>query len=146
MGSACCCFRVKDLDPRENVDTSSHGNSIYHECFFSNLFNKYAGFFSSGQMHGLSSSSQEAASSTPNGAPENTEADTTTCSPRKSRCHSSEEEEDVCPTCLEEYTPENPKIITHCSHSYHLSCIYEWMERSPKCPLCCRVLTFDEAN
>lgn len=72
-------------------------------------------------MHGLYSSNQEAASSTPNGAPENTEADTTTCSPRNSRCHSdasikssleneeagnlddhaSSEDEDVCPTCLE---------------------------------------------
>lgn len=40
------------------------------------------------------------------------------------------EDEDVCPTCLEEYTPENPKIITRCSHHFHLGCIYEWMERS----------------
>ncbi|KAA8532872.1 hypothetical protein F0562_033011 [Nyssa sinensis] len=54
----------------------------------------------------------------------------------------SSEDEDVCPTCLEEYTPENPKIITQCSHHYHLSCIYEWMERSENCPICGKVICF----
>ncbi|RRT69373.1 hypothetical protein BHE74_00027875 [Ensete ventricosum] len=49
------------------------------------------------------------------------------------------EDEDVCPTCLEEYTPENPKIVANCSHHFHLSCIYEWMERSDTCPLCGKV-------
>ncbi|KAK2984553.1 hypothetical protein RJ640_018931, partial [Escallonia rubra] len=46
------------------------------------------------------------------------------------------EEEDVCPTCLEEYDAENPKIITKCEHHFHLSCILEWMERSDTCPVC----------
>ncbi|KAL0450425.1 UNVERIFIED_CONTAM: E3 ubiquitin-protein ligase [Sesamum latifolium] len=50
--------------------------------------------------------------------------------------YTSSEDEDVCPTCLEEYTPENPKIITKCSHHFHLGCIYEWMERSDNCPVC----------
>ncbi|RWR83233.1 E3 ubiquitin-protein ligase [Cinnamomum micranthum f. kanehirae] len=49
---------------------------------------------------------------------------------------SSTEDEDVCPTCLEEYSPENPKIMTQCSHHFHLGCIYEWMERSETCPVC----------
>ncbi|RLM62236.1 hypothetical protein C2845_PM14G14160 [Panicum miliaceum] len=49
------------------------------------------------------------------------------------------EDEDVCPTCLEEYTPDNPKIITKCCHHFHLGCIYEWMERSDTCPICCKV-------
>ncbi|KAL9267280.1 E3 ubiquitin-protein ligase-like protein [Drosera capensis] len=49
---------------------------------------------------------------------------------------SSSEDEDVCPTCLEEYTRENPKIMTKCSHHFHLGCIYEWMERSENCPVC----------
>ncbi|OMO72086.1 Zinc finger, RING-type [Corchorus olitorius] len=51
----------------------------------------------------------------------------------------SEEDEDDCPVCLEEYIPENPKIVLQCSHDYHLSCIYEWMERSETCPICSRV-------
>ncbi|GJN16878.1 hypothetical protein PR202_gb03903 [Eleusine coracana subsp. coracana] len=49
------------------------------------------------------------------------------------------DDEDVCPTCLEEYTPDNPKIITKCSHHFHLGCIYEWMERSDTCPICGKV-------
>ncbi|MBA0732313.1 hypothetical protein Gogos_016412 [Gossypium gossypioides] len=56
----------------------------------------------------------------------------------------SAEEEDVCPTCLEEYTPENPKIVAKCSHHFHLSCIYEWMERSENCPVCGKVSSFPD--
>lgn len=53
------------------------------------------------------------------------------------------EEEDVCPTCLEEYDLENPRIITNCKHHFHLSCIYEWMERSDTCPICEEIMMFD---
>ncbi|KAK8466185.1 hypothetical protein PHAVU_008G026500 [Phaseolus vulgaris] len=60
--------------------------------------------------------------------------------------YSSSEEEDVCPTCLEEYTEENPKIVTNCSHHFHLGCIYEWMERSDNCPVCGKVMVFDETT
>ncbi|KAL4577316.1 hypothetical protein LXL04_013423 [Taraxacum kok-saghyz] len=56
----------------------------------------------------------------------------------------SSEDEDVCPTCLEEYTTENPKIVTKCSHHFHLGCIYEWMERSESCPVCGKVMAFEE--
>ncbi|XP_060215064.1 E3 ubiquitin-protein ligase At3g02290-like [Lycium barbarum] len=59
---------------------------------------------------------------------------------------SSSEDEDVCPTCLEEYTPENPKISTKCCHHYHLSCIYEWQMRSEKCPVCGKLMEFEETN
>uniref|UniRef100_A0A1J3FQA0 RING-type E3 ubiquitin transferase n=1 Tax=Noccaea caerulescens TaxID=107243 RepID=A0A1J3FQA0_NOCCA len=54
------------------------------------------------------------------------------------------EDEDVCPTCLEEYTSENPKIVTKCCHHFHLGCIYEWMERSENCPVCGKVMEFNE--
>ncbi|KAK6935409.1 Zinc finger, RING-H2-type, partial [Dillenia turbinata] len=46
------------------------------------------------------------------------------------------EEEDVCPTCLEEYDEENPKIITKCEHHFHLACILEWLKRSDTCAVC----------
>ncbi|GFP84374.1 E3 ubiquitin-protein ligase at3g02290 [Phtheirospermum japonicum] len=44
--------------------------------------------------------------------------------------YTTSEDEDVCPTCLEEYTIENPKIITKCSHHFHLGCIYEPIEET----------------
>uniref|UniRef100_A0A5B7B3P2 RING-type E3 ubiquitin transferase n=1 Tax=Davidia involucrata TaxID=16924 RepID=A0A5B7B3P2_DAVIN len=56
---------------------------------------------------------------------------------------SATEEEDMCPTCLEEYNVENPKIITKCNHRFHLSCILEWLERSDTCPICDQEMIFD---
>ncbi|XP_057814927.1 probable E3 ubiquitin-protein ligase RHB1A isoform X4 [Cryptomeria japonica] len=56
------------------------------------------------------------------------------------------DEEDVCPTCLEEYDEENPQITTKCDHHYHLSCILEWMERSDTCPICDQEMIFSETN
>ncbi|CAN1778093.1 Probable E3 ubiquitin-protein ligase RHB1A [Linum perenne] len=53
------------------------------------------------------------------------------------------EEEDCCPTCLEEYDDENPRIITKCEHHFHLACILEWMERSDTCPVCDKEMIFD---
>lgn len=58
--------------------------------------------------------------------------------------YSFSDDEDVCPTCLEEYGTENPKIVTQCSHHFHLGCIYEWMERSDDCPVCGKVMAFNE--
>ncbi|KAL3818039.1 hypothetical protein ACJIZ3_003944 [Penstemon smallii] len=56
-----------------------------------------------------------------------------------------QDEEDVCPTCLEDYDEENPKIITKCDHHFHLACIFEWMERSDTCPVCDQVMVFSPA-
>lgn len=47
-----------------------------------------------------------------------------------------EEDDDFCPTCLEVYTAENPKIWTECGHHFHLPCIWDWMERKDTCPMC----------
>lgn len=55
-----------------------------------------------------------------------------------------DDDEDVCPTCLEDYTYENPRIVLKCSHDFHLGCIYEWKERSELCPVCGKVMVFDE--
>uniref|UniRef100_A0ACD5W851 Uncharacterized protein n=2 Tax=Avena sativa TaxID=4498 RepID=A0ACD5W851_AVESA len=52
--------------------------------------------------------------------------------------------QDDCPICLEEYDYENPKIELQCNHKFHLGCIYEWMERSQSCPLCAKVMLFNE--
>ncbi|KAL9231010.1 hypothetical protein vseg_006285 [Gypsophila vaccaria] len=53
-------------------------------------------------------------------------------------------EEDDCPICLEEYTEENPKLLTKCEHHFHLCCILEWMERSDTCPVCDQKMVLDE--
>ncbi|KAG9441367.1 hypothetical protein H6P81_017221 [Aristolochia fimbriata] len=53
-------------------------------------------------------------------------------------------EEDVCPTCLEEYDEENPRILTKCEHHFHLACILEWMERSDTCPICDQEMVIDQ--
>lgn len=56
---------------------------------------------------------------------------------------SATDEEDVCPTCLEEYDAENPRILTKCEHHFHLSCILEWMERSDTCPICDQIMKIE---
>ncbi|KAL0918302.1 hypothetical protein M5K25_010302 [Dendrobium thyrsiflorum] len=53
------------------------------------------------------------------------------------------DEEDVCPTCLEEYNAENPRIVTKCKHHFHLSCILEWFERSNTCAICDKIMEVD---
>ncbi|KAF0921736.1 hypothetical protein E2562_017006 [Oryza meyeriana var. granulata] len=62
----------------------------------------------------------------------------------KAQVHDLFDFEDDCPICLEEYDYENPKITLQCNHNFHLSCIYEWMERSQACPICAKVMLFHE--
>ncbi|CAI9101883.1 OLC1v1000030C1 [Oldenlandia corymbosa var. corymbosa] len=54
-----------------------------------------------------------------------------------------DEEADICPTCLEDYDAENPRIVTKCNHHFHLSCILEWMERSNTCPICDQEMIYE---
>ncbi|RLN17948.1 E3 ubiquitin-protein ligase [Panicum miliaceum] len=42
----------------------------------------------------------------------------------------------------DKYDYEDPKIALQCNHNFHLSCIYEWMERSQACPVCAKVPSF----
>lgn len=59
-----------------------------------------------------------------------------------------DESEDVCPTCLESYTPDNPKINTTCAHAFHLQCIVAWETRSGTrfCPICATLMDYVEAG
>lgn len=54
-----------------------------------------------------------------------------------------EDDSNFCPTCLEAYTEENPKMYTACGHHYHLPCLYEWLERKDTCPICDTKINFD---
>eukprot|EP01006_Ploeotia_vitrea_P048580 TRINITY_DN67252_c11_g6_i1.p2 TRINITY_DN67252_c11_g6~~TRINITY_DN67252_c11_g6_i1.p2 ORF type:complete len:181 (-),score=0.92 TRINITY_DN67252_c11_g6_i1:260-802(-) len=49
--------------------------------------------------------------------------------------------EDTCAICLERYNEGNPSMIYECGHAYHLQCAEEWRQRSPRCPVCWRMLT-----
>ena len=55
-------------------------------------------------------------------------------------------DEDSCPTCFEAYDSENPKMLLACGHHFHLGCIYEWYERSDKCPVCEVKMAFDPST
>lgn len=59
-----------------------------------------------------------------------------------------DEQEDVCPTCLECYAEDNPKISSTCGHSFHLQCIVAWETRSGSrfCPICAKVMEYVEAD
>lgn len=58
-----------------------------------------------------------------------------------------DEHEDVCPTCLESYAHDNPKIATTCGHAFHLQCIVAWETRSGArfCPICAKLMDYVEA-
>lgn len=53
------------------------------------------------------------------------------------------DDEDCCPTCLDVYTEDNPRIWTRCGHHFHMQCIYEWLERKETCPMCESHVDFD---
>lgn len=55
-------------------------------------------------------------------------------------------DEDSCPTCFEAYDAENPKMPLVCGHHFHLACVYEWYERSDKCPVCEAKMEFDPST
>lgn len=59
-----------------------------------------------------------------------------------------DEQEDVCPTCLEIYQVDNPKIMSKCGHAFHLQCIVAWETRSASrfCPICAKVMDYVEAE
>lgn len=59
-----------------------------------------------------------------------------------------DEQEDVCPTCLECYCKDNPKIATTCGHAFHLQCIVAWETRSRSrfCPICAKLMDYVEAD
>ncbi|KAL6774202.1 hypothetical protein ACKKBG_A24155 [Auxenochlorella protothecoides x Auxenochlorella symbiontica] len=55
-----------------------------------------------------------------------------------------EEEEGVCPICLDEFTEADPGIPTTCGHCYHLQCVMQWAQRSRECPMCFKLLTLED--
>ncbi|KAL9645621.1 hypothetical protein ABK040_015837 [Willaertia magna] len=54
-----------------------------------------------------------------------------------------EDDDKVCPICLELYTNENPEIKCKCGHSFHFQCSEEWRQRSHECPVCFNRLLYE---
>lgn len=58
--------------------------------------------------------------------------------------------EDECVICMEAFTPENPRMPTMCGcgenkTSFHLPCLYQWMDQSNhQCPSCRQTLVWEE--
>ena len=70
--------------------------------------------------------------------------------PRKSHRSETEDYDNSCPTCFEEYEAENPKITLRCGHHFHLACILQWQaflavqSRDDTCPACDAPIDFEE--
>jgi len=46
-------------------------------------------------------------------------------------------DDDCCPTCLEEWSADNPAVpLPACGHAFHLACVLEWSQRASSCPVC----------
>ncbi|KAG8384571.1 hypothetical protein BUALT_Bualt04G0131600 [Buddleja alternifolia] len=175
MGAACCCLRV-DYEDFANPNSSIYRNCICLRCFVQNFLHLYASLFHRGERLALPSSTQGTTSLSPMASLDNSLADMYRSPPRplpydadpryvrlqqrdglvsrreKGSSHLHEETEPLRKNEVDEesesfeYTTENPKIITKCSHHFHLGCIYEWMERSDNCPVCGKVMAFDETT
>ncbi|PIN11965.1 hypothetical protein CDL12_15430 [Handroanthus impetiginosus] len=45
--------------------------------------------------------------------------------------------EDLCAICLGEFKEgEGVRVLSECTHIFHVSCIDKWIENQPNCPLC----------
>jgi hypothetical protein len=48
-----------------------------------------------------------------------------------------ETREQDCAICLEEFVDGGKKLrMMPCSHSFHQRCIFEWLQRGRRCPIC----------
>ena len=46
------------------------------------------------------------------------------------------DDDDACPTCLDEWSADNPACPLPCGHAFHLACVLEWSQRASSCPVC----------
>lgn len=45
---------------------------------------------------------------------------------------------------LDEFSDDNPALLTVCGHTFHLQCVVQWSARSVECPLCLKRLRMAE--
>ena len=51
-------------------------------------------------------------------------------------------EDNNCAICIQDYVHDDVYNITNCFHTYHKSCITEWLKRKKSCPLCKHNISF----
>ncbi|CAI5726289.1 unnamed protein product [Peronospora effusa] len=54
-----------------------------------------------------------------------------------------------CIMCLDTFSQDNPKIRTLCNcgmnrTNFHMSCLFEWLNREANCPVCREYLFFED--
>ncbi|GLD96996.1 hypothetical protein PINS_up005679 [Pythium insidiosum] len=54
-----------------------------------------------------------------------------------------------CVMCLDTFSDDNPKVRSLCNcgvnrTNFHLSCLLEWLDRDPNCPVCRAYLFYEE--
>ncbi|KAK3158681.1 hypothetical protein QOZ80_2AG0140240 [Eleusine coracana subsp. coracana] len=48
-----------------------------------------------------------------------------------------EEEETLCPICLDAMEPGHPvRVLPGCNRAFHKDCVDRWLTISPRCPVC----------
>lgn len=43
---------------------------------------------------------------------------------------------ETCPVCLDKIGTRDDTSTLGCGHSFHAGCIYKWLERDSRCPMC----------
>ncbi|XP_050229224.1 E3 ubiquitin-protein ligase At3g02290-like [Mercurialis annua] len=46
-----------------------------------------------------------------------------------------EEDDDVCPICIEKFNDDNECVVLPCSHMFHKLCLQNWLNKNTLCPI-----------
>ncbi|MEN2497891.1 MAG: hypothetical protein MHMPM18_002222 [Marteilia pararefringens] len=49
-----------------------------------------------------------------------------------------------CPVCLEAFADDERIRILACRHTFHSDCIITWLERNTSCPMCRKLIEYNE--
>ncbi|CAL1543900.1 unnamed protein product [Lymnaea stagnalis] len=55
---------------------------------------------------------------------------------RKFTVKDKRQQNDICPVCLEEFTPGEKIAVCACRHGFHSKCLLQWLEHKNNCPMC----------
>merc|ERR1711974_80847 len=50
----------------------------------------------------------------------------------------SEPTQNECSVCLDDMTTDSVKLRTECGQEFHAQCLYNWLDKENKCPICQR--------